>query len=77
MHASMIVPGGVRGQHTSHWYHEVIAVLSTMCTRVDVLSAVLLGHRVWGSRLLGVGVIHYGSTSTSISGVMLRCVGVA
>ena len=44
--ASVLVPGGLRGLHGTQWYREMVNVLSSMCTRMDVLSSMLLVHRV-------------------------------
>ena len=42
----MMIPGGVRGVQSSLWYWELGNVLSSVCARMDVLSAMLLSHRV-------------------------------
>jgi len=46
MHASTMIPGGMRGVHTSHWYNEMVDIICGTCSRMDILSSMLLSHRV-------------------------------
>lgn len=46
MHASTMMPGGMRGVHTSHWYGELVDIVCGTCSRIDILSSMLLSHRV-------------------------------
>jgi len=75
MHASSIVPGGVRCTGILHSSVELIEVMTTLGMRMDVLSVVLLSHRVWSTRLTGCGVLSY--NALPMSGVMLRSTGIA
>jgi len=77
MHASSIVPGGVRGVHTLCTYRELLEIMTTMATRVDLLVSSVMTHRTWSSRLQGVGIIHDTTTSTPCSGILMRSTGIA
>ena len=45
-HATSILPGGVRAGSILSMVHEVVDVLATLGMRIDILSVVLLSHRV-------------------------------
>lgn len=77
MHASAITPGGVRSTATTHVSRELLDVLAVMGSRMDLLVASVLTHRVWTTRLNGVGVLTEGGNWLPVSGVLLRSTGVA
>lgn len=62
MHASAIAPGGVRSIGTTHTSRELIDVLTVLGARMDILTASVLTHRAWTSRLHGVGVLTDGGS---------------
>ena len=64
--ASSIVPGGVRCTGILHSSVELIEVMTTLGMRMDVLSVVLLSHRVWSTRLTGCGALSYNALPTFV-----------
>lgn len=77
MHASSIVPGGLRGSPSLSAMRELVAILHTMSMRMDLLVHSVVTHRIWALRLHGVGVLHESTGHLPCSGVLLRSTGVA
>nr|QHQ98710.1 NADH dehydrogenase subunit 7 [Sulcionema specki] len=74
VHAYAIIPYATRITLGPSVMHTLVVFITELSTKMETLINVILLHRLWGSRLLGVGTI--ASTHTSISGVMLRCTGI-
>jgi len=45
MHASSIVPGGVRGTHSLSMHRELLDALTVLASRMDVLTSSVMQHR--------------------------------
>nr|ATQ37461.1 NADH dehydrogenase subunit 7 [Diplonema ambulator] len=75
MHASCIIPGGLRSSTVDAYLDVLLEHAHTMNMRLDsMLSSVLL-HRVWCTRLASVGVVLSSARHTGSSGVLMRCAG--
>jgi len=77
MHASAVSPGGIRSTMSTSGSRDLLGVLSSLASRMDLLVGTVLTHRSWTARLHGVGVLQDGSNHLPVSGVLLRSTGVA
>nr|APQ44788.1 NADH dehydrogenase subunit 7 [Diplonema papillatum] len=75
MHASSVVPGGTRCSIRSTTLVTCTELLQHLSSRMDVLLATVMVHRVWAARLSGVGVLTVGVDGSGASGVLLRSAG--
>nr|QHQ98665.1 NADH dehydrogenase subunit 7 [Diplonema japonicum] len=77
MHASCIVPGGLRSATLAHSLHVLLECIHAMTMKMDSLVNAVALHRVWATRLTSIGVVATQGTSSSSSGVVLRSTGVS
>jgi NADH dehydrogenase (ubiquinone) Fe-S protein 2 len=77
MHAAYFRPGGVRQDLPLGLLEDIYAFCTQFGTRIDEMSEMLDGNRIWKQRLVDVGIVSASEAlDWSFSGVMLRGSGV-
>jgi NADH dehydrogenase (ubiquinone) Fe-S protein 2 len=77
MHAAYFRPGGVRQDLPLGLLEDIYAFCTQFGTRIDEMSEMLDGNRIWKQRLVDVGIVSASEAlDWSFSGVILRGSGV-
>ena len=77
MHASYIIPGGVRSDIPIGLLDDIYLFIKQFCSRIDEIEELLTRNRIWKQRLVNIGIINARQAITlGLSGVLLRSTGV-